>query len=176
MFMLQTHFQSLRLYFIKYPVVLSGIIIYSYLFFAIVEFLIKYRDGGATFADILTNFDALPFLWLLAYSLVKIIQLRQRYLESENKRLSSERELLIKKTQLDTLQEIAKAFRHRINTPLTIINFESGFLKKKFKDDKDTLKKLSLIDEALSDISSAIQEFAKETVLPSISENGSVSS
>jgi hypothetical protein len=161
-----TFIQSSKNYFIRYPAMLSGIIIYSYLFFAIVEFLLKFHSGGATFLDVVEMFDALPFLWLLAYSLVKIITFRNQYLESENKRLLSEREVIVKETQLKTLHDVARAFRHRINTPLTIINFEVGFLKKKYSDDPDIGKTIATINEALNDITKASIEFAKATAYP----------
>lgn len=159
---------SLREYCIRYPAFLSGIIIYVYLFFAIVRFLIKYHGGGATLIDVVETFDALPFLWLLAYSLIKIIELRQQYLESENKRLHSEQEILVKETQIKTLHEVARAFRHRINTPLTIINFELGFIKKKEPTDSPVLKNITSIEEAITDIKTAITEFAMATTIPTV--------
>ncbi|MBP8976609.1 MAG: hypothetical protein KBG83_07825 [Bacteroidetes bacterium] len=161
-----TFTQTLKNYFIRYPAMLSGIIIYGYLFFAIVVFLLKFHHGGATLLDVVEMFDALPFLWLLAYSLVKIITLRNQYLESENKRLLADREVIVKETQLKTLHDVARAFRHRINTPLTIINFEVGFLKKKYSNDPNIRNTIATINEALDDITKASIEFAKATAYP----------
>ncbi|MCX7983375.1 MAG: hypothetical protein N3A63_00500 [Bacteroidetes bacterium] len=159
-------FHSIREYCIRYPAVLSGIIIYLYLFFAIVRYLVKFHSGNASLLDGIETFDALPFLWLLAYSMIKIIELRHQYLESENKRLLTEKEILTKETQLKTLHDVARAFHHRINTPLTIINFELGFIKKKHPLDSSLQKNIESIEDAINEIKAAILEFAEASTIP----------
>lgn len=74
-----------------------------------------------TLLDYIQNFDALLWMWLLAFTLVKIIGYRSKLLERENKQLVQEREIVLKATQLKTVHEVVRTLQHDINNPLTII-------------------------------------------------------
>ena len=68
-------YAQIKKFFIKYPALLSGYIIYSYLFISIVRLFFKVKHPGiACSSDAYDIFSALPFMWLLAVSLVKVIE------------------------------------------------------------------------------------------------------
>ncbi len=95
---------------IKYPAVISGYIIYIYLFMTMIRFFVIAKHTHVTFIDALELFDALPFMWLLALTLVKVIEIRTKLHESETQRALKERELQIRETQLKTMHDLKNPF------------------------------------------------------------------
>ncbi|MBF8296615.1 MAG: hypothetical protein HW389_3160, partial [Bacteroidetes bacterium] len=76
------------------------------------RFFLKLKSGEITLYEIYETFDALPFMWLLASALVKIIDMRTKVHNIETERILNLRELEIKQTQLNTMHEVAKGFQH----------------------------------------------------------------
>ena len=95
---------------IKYPAIISGYIIYLYLFMTMVRFFVIAKHTHISFLDILEIFDALPFMWLLALTLVKVIEIRTKLHESETQRVLKDRELQIRETQLKTMHDLKNPF------------------------------------------------------------------
>ncbi|MGE5315858.1 MAG: sensor histidine kinase [Acidobacteriota bacterium] len=91
---------------IKYPAVISGYIIYLYLFMTMIRFFVAAGHSTVTLWDVVEMFDALPFMWLLSLTLVKVIETRTKLLESERERALKERELQIREVQLKTMHEL----------------------------------------------------------------------
>ena len=77
----------------RYPALLSGLIIYSYLLFSIVHYLLRTKSLIPTFYDVFDTFDALPFMWLLSVALVKIIDVRGQLYRSESDRMSAQKQI-----------------------------------------------------------------------------------
>jgi hypothetical protein len=139
----------------RYPAVLSGYIIYSYLFVSMMRL-----SRQITFFDIYETFDALPFMWLLATSLVKIIDVRTRLHNVERERMRDLRELDIKQAQLRTMHEVAKGFQHKINNPLAIISLALTRTRRATMGGPVILEGMTLIEEAASRISQAVIDFS----------------
>jgi signal transduction histidine kinase len=152
------YFHTLRGYGInfvaQYPAVLSGCIIYSYLFVSMVRLFIKVKVHGATPGDIYDIFSALPFMWLLAVSLVKIIEFR-------TKLHNQEKELQVKNIQLTTMHEVVKGVQHQVNNPLAIISLSVDQTKRAVEHDPALLKKIESIANAANQITSALQKFSE---------------
>ncbi|HLP16881.1 MAG TPA: HAMP domain-containing sensor histidine kinase [Bacteroidota bacterium] len=102
--------QSIKNLPIKYPAVISGYIIYIYLFMTIIRFYLMAKHTQVDVWDAIEIFDALPFMWLLALTLVKVIEIRTKLSESETQRALKERELQIRETQLKTMHELKNPF------------------------------------------------------------------
>jgi hypothetical protein len=105
----------------KYPAVLSAYIIYSYLFFVMIRFFVLAKHSSLGFYDIVEIFDALPFMWMLAMMLVKVIDIRTKLHESETQRILKDKELEIKEIQIGTMHEVVSGMQHQVNNPLAII-------------------------------------------------------
>lgn len=95
---------------IRYPAVISGYIIYAYLFIAMIRFFITTQHAHMNFWDALEIFDALPFMWLLALTLVKVIDTKTLLHKSEQERALKDRELKIRETQLKSMHELKNPF------------------------------------------------------------------
>lgn len=145
----------------KYPAVLSGYIIYSYLFISIMRFYLKAKTGELALYDIYETFDALPFMWLLASALVTIIDTRTRLHDSEKERIVNLRELEIRETQLKTMHEVARGFQHRINNPLAIISLTLSTAKRECLGNRSVLDRLKVVEGEMSRISQAVVDFSK---------------
>jgi hypothetical protein len=138
----------------QYPAVLSGCIIYSYLFVSMIRLFIKVKTHGATPGDIYDIFSALPFMWLLAVSLVKIIEFR-------TKLHIREKELQVKNIQLTTMHEVVKGVQHQVNNPLAIISLSVDQTKRAVEHDPALLKKIESIANAANQINLALQKFSE---------------
>ena len=114
-------FRSLKELPQKYPAVISGYIIYLYLFVVMIRFFVVAQKTHLTFYDVIEMFDALPFMWLLAMTLVKVIHVRTKLHEIETKTILKEQELQLKETQLSTMREVVMGLQHESNNPLAII-------------------------------------------------------
>jgi len=148
-------------FWIKYPAVLSGYIIYAYLFITIMRFFLKAKSRELTLYEIYEIFDALPFMWVLAAALVKVINMRTKLHNSEKERILGLQELEIKQTQLDTLHEVARGFQHRVNNPLAIIFLTLTTTKRAVLDNPVILERITAIEEATNRIKQAVIDFSR---------------
>jgi signal transduction histidine kinase len=144
----------------KYPALLSGYIIYSYLFIAMMRLFLKARTRQLTLHDIYETFDALPFMWLLSSALVKIIDMRTKLHSIEKERMMNLRELEIKQAQLNTMHEVAKGFQHRINNPLTIISLTLSGTRRANAGNPAILERISVIEDSARRIQQAVIDFS----------------
>jgi signal transduction histidine kinase len=158
---LSTILGSIKDFSAKYPAVLSGYIIYSYLFISIMRFFLKVKSRELSLYDIYDTFDALPFMWLLASGLVKIIDMRTKLHNSEKDRILSLRALETKQTQLETMNEVARGFQHTINNPLAIISLALGSTKRAAAGNPMILERMGLIEESVGRIHQAVIDFSR---------------
>lgn len=157
---LSTLLGSIKDFSTKYPAVLSGYVIYSYLFISIMRFFLKVKSRELSLYDIYDTFDALPFMWLLASGLVKIIDMRTKLHNSEKDRILGLRALETKQTQLETMNEVARGFQHTINNPLAIISLALGSTKRAAAGNPVILERMSLIEESAGRIRQAVIDFS----------------
>lgn len=148
-------------FFATYPAVLSGYIIYAYLFVSIIRLFLKVKYGGATLSDAYDIFSALPFMWLLAVAMVKVIEIRSQLHRMETENMRHQEELRLKETQLRTMKEVVKGLQHRINNPLAVIFLYLAKLKGKFVHDPGTHDELDKIEFASTRISNALAQFSQ---------------
>ena len=148
-------------FFARYPAVLSGYIIYCYLFISIMRLFYKVKHYGATLTDAYDIFSALPFMWLLAVSLVKVIEYRTKLHQNETQQLAREKELQMKDTQLKTMHEVVKGLQHQINNPLAIIALLINRTKKSVKDNQEAVRNIESIEQSANSITKALEDFKR---------------
>ncbi len=148
-------------FFAKYPAVLSGYIIYCYLFISIMRLFYKVKHQGATFYEVYDIFSALPFMWLLAVCLVKVIEYRIKLHENETQQLVRAKELQTKDTQLKTMHEVVKGLQHQINNPLAVIALLIGRTKRLVKDNNEAVKNIEFIEQSADSIAKALEDFKR---------------
>jgi signal transduction histidine kinase len=144
----------------KYPAVLSGYIIYAYLFLAIIRLFLKVKFGHATLSDAYDIFSALPFMWLLAVALVKVIEIRTKLHESQTQINLDKEQLGLKEMQLKTMKEVVLGLQHHVNNPLAIIILYLGRMKRKFAQQTEVLSEVEQIELASKRISTALADFS----------------
>ncbi|MEP0823503.1 MAG: hypothetical protein HRF44_11700 [Ignavibacterium sp.] len=155
-------FEPLVKFFVQYPAVLSGYIIYLYFFLATLDF---YQDVKAHAArpifGYFQNFDALIWMWLLALALVKIIEYRSKVQEHVKKEIMHKQEMELKQTQLNTMHEVIRALQHDINNPLTIILAYLRRAEKAAGGSEEVLKNLAEVKSGAERIAKSLSDFAK---------------
>jgi hypothetical protein len=141
-------------FFVQNPALVSGYIIYSYLFISIIRLFLKVKQSGATLSDAYDIFSALPFMWLLAVSLVKVIEFRSLvHIKDEV--------LQIQNTQIRTMHEVVKGLQHQVNNPLAIISLSIGRIKKIVGSNPIAKTKVENIEIATQQIIAALQKFSE---------------
>ena len=158
---LRSAIQSVKDFCAAYPAMLSGYIIYAYLFVAIIRLFLKVKFGGATLSDAYDIFSALPFMWLLAVALVKVIEFKSKLHQIQTENMRSQEELRLKETQLRTMKEVVKGVQHQVNNPLAITYLYLAKLKGKYEEDSDTCDVLEKIEMASTRISKALTQFSQ---------------
>jgi signal transduction histidine kinase len=143
-----------------YPAVLSGYIIYAYLFVAIIRLFLKVKYGRATMSDAYDIFSALPFMWLLAAALVKVIDVRSKLHDSKMQIIRNREEIRMKEMQLRTMKEVVHGLQHHVNNPLAIIYLYLARLRRLCSKDAVVVHAAEQIDLASKRISSALVDFS----------------
>jgi signal transduction histidine kinase len=161
-------FTPLADFFSKYPAVLSGYIIYAYLFIATMDFYRKVKEATHTLFDYVQNFDALLWMWLLAWALVKVMEYRSRLNEEEQRRMEHERQAEIHLVQLQTLKEVIRTLQHDINNPLAIIVAYAHRVEKVSHESPDVLASIAEIKGAAERISSRLTDFSQAEAYVSV--------
>jgi signal transduction histidine kinase len=158
-------FEHAKAFCIAYPAVLCGYFIYSYLFYCILQYFFKAKNITIFHSNVVMNvidsFDAFPFMWLLSFALVKVIEIRTRLHESEEQRLIIEREVQFHQAQLKTLQEVTRGVQHHINNPLAIISLSLGSVQRIVGNNPEILVQLDTANEAMNRITTALEDFSK---------------
>jgi signal transduction histidine kinase len=147
-------------FFSQYPAVLSGYVIYAYLFISIMHFYLKAKTIPLDFYDIFTIFSALPFMWFLSVALVKIIDVKTKLYDSERHRILTEKELEIQQTQLQTMQETVRGLQHHINNPLAVIMLSMEAARKAAPENKEVILPITMAEQSIDRIQVALSGFA----------------
>ncbi len=148
-------------FFIRYPAVLSGCIIYSYLFISTIKFFLDEKKTPLGGFDIFQHFDGLLWMWLLAVALVKIIDIRTKLHQKETTQLVQQQELEMKKMQLKTLVEIVRGLQHEVNNPLTIIMMIVGKLERRLGSQQELRENAKTIRSATERIAKTLDSFTR---------------
>ena len=154
-------YHTMKQFFVQYPAVMSGYIIYSYMFIATIKFFVDEKEGHLEAFDIFQRFDSLFWMWLLSVSLVKIINIRTRLHEQEKDKLMQHQELEVKQMQLSTLVEIVRGLQHEVNNPLTIIMMNSSKLERQLIVQQDLREVVVTIREAAERIARTLDSFSQ---------------
>jgi His Kinase A (phosphoacceptor) domain. len=143
----------------RYPAVLASYFIYGYYFISTLDFYVAFKKKHLGASETLSHFDTLLWMWLLAWALVRVIELREKLTVKEKENLAHQHTIQLKETQLKTLNEVVTTLKHRINNPLAIILGYVRLAKKK-STDRDITKKLGEIEIAAQRINTTMKEFS----------------
>jgi signal transduction histidine kinase len=144
---------------IRYPAVLASYFIYGYYFISTLDFYVAFKKKHLGASETLSHFDTLLWMWVLAWALVRVIDLREKLNFKEKENLAHQHTIQLKETQLQTLNEVVTTLKHRINNPLAIVLGYARLAKKK-TNDRDLSKKLDEIEVAAQRINTTLKEFS----------------
>lgn len=142
----------------RYPAVLASYFIYGYYFISTLDFYIAFKKKHLGASETFSHFDTLLWMWVLAYALVRVIELREELSTKEKESLTHQHTIQLKETQLRTLNEVVMTLKHQINNPLAIILGYVRLAQRK-SSDPDITKKLGEIEVAAQRINASIKEF-----------------
>ncbi|HLF20551.1 MAG TPA: histidine kinase dimerization/phospho-acceptor domain-containing protein [Bacteroidota bacterium] len=163
-------YTTMKEFFIKYPAVLSGYIIYAYFFVSTMEFYRDFKQHSYEHGfDFVKEFDALLWMWLLASALVKVIEFRSKLGEQEKKQLEQQKELEIQQSQLKTMHEVVRGLQHDINNPLTIILAYLRRAEKAAENNAEVIKNLNEVREGAERIAKALRDYSEAKGVATVS-------
>jgi signal transduction histidine kinase len=145
----------------KYPAVVSGYFLVGYSFIALIRMLIRAKKGNLFVEDLCDVFSALPFMWLLALSIVKLMQERSRLRQIQNELAREQLQRQITEIQLSALRKAEKALQHSINNPLAVIALSLSRLKRAVQVDRDLLDETNDIECASRRIGTVLTDFSR---------------
>lgn len=145
----------------RYPAVISAYIIYSYLFFVMIRFFIVAKRQTVDFYDVIEVFDALPFMWLLAMTLVKVIYIKTDLHNSETQRIVKEQELHLKETQIETMRQVVLGMQHHINNPMAIIMLTLHKIKRTIQLSPELTEHINSIESESKRITKVLKDFSE---------------
>ena len=143
----------------RYPAVLASYFIYGYYFISTLDFYVTFKKKHLGASETFSHFDTLLWMWVLAWALVRVIELREQLTTKEKENLAHQHTIQIKETQLKTFNDVVTTLKHRINNPLAIILGYVRLARKKSTDDEIS-KKLSEIEIAAQRINTTMKEFS----------------
>lgn len=161
MTLLVSMYSNVKEFFIRYPAVLSGYIIYSYFFISTIKFFLDEKRAPLGSFDIFERYDALLWMWLLALALVKIIDIRTKLHQKETERLRHQQELEVKQMQLATLVETVRGLQHEVNNPLTIVMMTAGKLERIISGNSDAVECVKTIRSSTERIARTLDAFSR---------------
>ncbi len=156
-------YSAVRDFVLRYPAILASYFIYSYYFISTMDFYVKFKNRHFGAKDAFQHFDTLLWMWILAYAMVKVIDLRERLHKREKAILEQQHHIELKETQIQTLHEVIMTLKHEINNPLAIILGYTRLLKKQVTD-PDSVKRIDEIEIASQRINHALKEFSTAQV------------
>ncbi|MCX6142523.1 MAG: hypothetical protein NTZ35_04815 [Ignavibacteriales bacterium] len=145
----------------KYPAVVSGYFLVGFSFVSIIRMLIRAKKGNLFVEDLYDVFSALPFMWLLALSIVQVFQERSRLRQIQNELAREQLKRQITEIQLSALKEAEKTLQHSINNPLAVIALSLSRLKRAVKVDRDLLDETNDIECASQRIGTVLTDFSR---------------
>ena len=144
---------------VQYPALISGYVMYAYLFLCIIRFFLLAEAGEVTLLRTYETFIALPFMWLLALSLVKVIEIRSRLHEAETRAMEAHRDLEHKHTQLTTLHEVIRGVQDLVNNPLEVILMKVDIVEAAVPAAPEASAGLREIKDSVRQIAAALARF-----------------
>jgi hypothetical protein len=148
----------------KYPAVLSGYFLIGYSFISIARLFVRAKKGTLFVEDLYDMFSALPFMWLLAMSVVRIMQERSKLHEIQEALTREQQQRQITETQLAYLKKTEQALQHKINNPLAVITLSLAHLKRAAQLDHDLLEETNDIEDASKRIGSVLTDFSRTQI------------
>jgi hypothetical protein len=128
-------------------------------FISIVRMIIKAKQGTLGVEDLYNVYSALPFMWLLAMSIVTIVHERSRLRELENELTREQQQRRITELQLATLKEAEKVLQHKINNPLAVIALSISRLKRASQRDHVFVEETNDTEYASQKIDTVLTDF-----------------
>lgn len=153
----------------RYPAILAAYFIYGYYFISTMDFYIAFKHGHlavkesmsfmALVAAVVSHFDTVFWMWLLSWTLILVIELRDKLHRHEVENMEHQKTIQLRETQLRTMHEVVMTLKHQINNPLAII---LGYIRlaQKTTADPDITKKLSEIEIAAQRINTTMKELS----------------
>ncbi|MFQ5797907.1 MAG: hypothetical protein ACE5H0_04335 [Bacteroidota bacterium] len=147
----------------QYPAVLSGYMIYMYYFFVTLDFYKSFKVEHLSSSEFLTHFDAVLWMWLLSYALVKILSYREEMHVHEKLLLIRDQQAKEAEWRCDQYATYTKQLKTMVNEPIVKAFRSVGLIRQKEGLGQVLDSKLKQVDEQLHEVFGALGRFYSNT-------------
>lgn len=172
--MTKTVWKKVSSIFQQYSVVVAGLLIYSYYLATTMNFFDRSHNAQMTFLDFVLQFDSLIWMWVTAFVVVKLQQVKQKQFEETQARQNMQTQIEKSAIASHLLKDITMQLQDTINNPLAIISTVTEDIRRKHVVDPELVRKLDQIDASLQRIHNAIKDvrvYQTEQLLESVQQN-----
>lgn len=144
---------------VQYPAVISGYLIYMYYFLVTMDFYKNIKTHFLSSNEFLTHFDALLWMWLLAYALVKVIGYREKVHLHEQLLLIQEHQAREAEWRCDRYETLTSELKTEVNEPIAIATGYVRLIQQQHHDGNGISSKLDAIDSQLRKVIKGLDGF-----------------
>ncbi|MEE9288399.1 MAG: hypothetical protein V3U69_02295 [Bacteroidota bacterium] len=144
---------------VQYPAILAGYLIYMYYFFVTLDFFENFKLAHLSSSDFLTHFDAVFWMWLLAYAFVKILSYREKSYLHEKLHLIQEHQAREAEWRCNQYQFFTEELKTEINEPIAVATGYVRLIRQQHKNGNGTGAKLDEIDAQLKKVIRGLDGF-----------------
>ena len=144
---------------VQNPAVLAGYLIYMYYFFVTLDFYENFKLAHLTSSDFLMHFDAVLWMWLLAYAYVKILSNREKTRLHEKLHLIQEHQAKEAEWKCNQYQFLTEELKTEVNEPIAIATGYVRLIQQLHKNGNGTGAKLVEIDAQLKRVIRGLDGF-----------------
>lgn len=135
---------------VRYPAILSAYLLYMYYLFVTLDFYKSFKAAHFSSSEFLTHFDALFWMWLLAFAFVKILAYREKNHLNEKLLFIQEQQASEAEWKCKRYQSLALELKTEVNEPIAIASRCVRTVRHQSRNGSGITSKLEAIDVQLS--------------------------
>lgn len=142
----------------KYGILLAGVLIFGYYLWSALD-LFAHADVRRNFNGYFFQFSSVLLLWGLLYLGAKVLEIKRKQREENERNAAIAKEFERRKMQLEVLDDVSHLLNDTVNNPLAIISVSSASIREQFEPDSEVFAYLDRIDGALARVKEVLQNF-----------------
>lgn len=143
----------------RYPAIISAYFIYLYYFFVTLDFYKSFKAAHLASSEFLTHFDALFWMWLLAFAFVKVLAYREKSHLHEKLMIIQEQQAREAEWRCDQYQNLTTTLKTEVNEPVVIASGYLRLIRQQYQNGNGITSKLDAVDEQLKKVVRGLDGF-----------------
>lgn len=138
---------------------MSAYLIYTYYFFVTLDFYKSFKAAHLARSEFLMHFDALLWMWLLAFAFVKLLAYREKSHLHEKLLIIQEQQAREADWRCEQYQNLTTTLKTEVNEPIAIASGYLRLIRQQYQDGNGITSKLDAVDEQLKKVVKGLDGF-----------------